>query len=111
MSDFSFNLLESPRWNDYALLDAGDGLKLERFGKYVFVRPEAQAMWRRAASEAEWGKAHANFQPTGEESGGHWIVKKPVEEKWKMKYPLLPARGRGGHDLSFWAMTTPGRHL
>jgi 23S rRNA (cytosine1962-C5)-methyltransferase len=111
MPDFSFTLLESSRWNDYALLDSGDGLKLERFGKYVFVRPETQAMWRRAASEVEWGKAHAVFQPTGEESGGHWIVKKQMEEKWKMKYPLPAATGKGHHELSFWAMTTPGRNL
>jgi len=111
MSDFSFNLLESPRWTDYALLDSGDGLKLERFGKYVFVRPEAQAMWKRATPEAEWGRAHAVFQPTGEESGGHWIIKKQMEEKWKMKYSLPAIKGRGNHELSFWAMTTPGRHL
>ena len=42
-----FTLLESARWTDYALLDSGDGLKLERFGRYVFVRPESQAMWKR----------------------------------------------------------------
>ena len=110
MSEFPLNLLDSPHWTDYALLDSGDGLKLERFGKYVFVRPEAQAMWRRASPEAEWGAAHAVFQPTGEESGGHWNVKKQMEEKWKMKYPLT-IKGRGHTELAFWAMTTPGRHL
>jgi 23S rRNA (cytosine1962-C5)-methyltransferase len=41
----SFTLLEASHWTDYALLDSGDGLKLERFGKYAFVRPESQAMW------------------------------------------------------------------
>ena len=111
MSGFPFNLLDSPRWTDYALLDSGDGLKLERFGKYIFVRPEAQAMWKRAASDAEWRGAHAVFQPTGEESGGHWIVKKQMEEKWRMKYPLSMSKDRGHMDLAFWAMTTPGRHL
>jgi hypothetical protein len=81
-----FNFLESPRWQDYALLDSGDGLKLERFGKYVFVRPESQAMWKRSL-DAEWKQAHAVFQPTGEESGGHWDFKKKVEEKWEMYIP------------------------
>ncbi|MCL4268857.1 MAG: class I SAM-dependent methyltransferase [Anaerolineales bacterium] len=97
----TFTLLEAKNWQDYELLDSGDGLKLERFGKYIFARPESQAMWSRALSPSEWQNAHAVFQPTGEESGGHWELKKKVEEKWVMNY----------RDLKFWAMTTPGRHL
>ncbi len=106
MTDFPFTLLDSPRWTDYALLDSGDGLKLERFGKYTFVRPEAQAMWTRALSPSEWSNVHAVFQPTAEESGGHWIPKKKMEEKWEMSYGLT-----SGETLRFWTMTTPGRHL
>ena len=104
-----FTFLESSHWTDYALLDSGDGLKLERFGNYVFVRPESQAMWKRSL-DAEWKQAHAVFQPTGEESGGHWDFKKKVEEKWEMKYILDPSLVERG-ELKFWAMTTPGRHL
>ena len=113
MSKFpTFSLLESENWTDYALLDSGDGLKLERFGQFNFVRPEAQAMWSRSLPEVEWEQAHAVFQPTGEESGGHWNFKKEVANKWEMGYSLTPnpsPRGRG--ELRFWAMTTPGRHL
>ena len=104
-----FTLLESAHWTDYALLDSGDGLKLERFGTYVFVRPEAQAMWRRSLT-AEWKNAQAVFVPTGEESGGHWDFKQKVEEKWEMKYILDPSQVERG-ELKFWVMTTPGRHL
>jgi len=39
-------LLESPDWQDYELLDSGGGSKLERYGRYVFVRPEHQAIWK-----------------------------------------------------------------
>lgn len=118
----SFTFLEAARWEDYALLDSGDGLKLERFGKYIFVRPESQGMWKRSLDK-EWKQAHAVFQPTGEESGGHWDFKKKVEEKWEMHYPLTanPTSTRaersvsgdeaGRGELRFWAMTTPGRHL
>lgn len=105
----SFNLLEASHWTDYALLDSGDGLKLERFGKYIFVRPESQAMWKRSL-DAEWKQAHAVFQPTGEESGGHWDFKKKIDEKWEMRYVLDPSIIEMG-ELKFWAMTTPGRHL
>jgi len=101
-------LLESPNWKDYELLDSGDGLKLERFGAYRFVRPEVQAMWQRGLPESVWREAHGIFRPSSEESGGHWDIKKQVDEKWKMRYApaLSPRRG-----IQFWAMTTPGRHL
>ena len=108
-SSQSFTFLESSHWTDYALLDSGDGLKLERFGNYVFVRPESQAMWKRSL-DIEWKQAHAFFQPTGEESGGHWDFKKKVDEKWEMRYILDPSLVTKG-ELRFWAMTTPGRHL
>ena len=97
----TFSLLESSRWSDYELLDSGDGLKLERFGSYTFIRPEVQAMWRRALPESNWSSADAVFQPTSEESGGHWMLKKKIPERWEMKYD----------SIRFWAMTTPGRHL
>ena len=104
-----FTPLEAKNWQDYELLDSGDGLKLERFGQYVFARPESQAMWRRTLPQRDWDAAHAVFQPTAEESGGHWNFKKKVNEKWEMKYDLNLSPSRG--VLRFWAMTTPGRHL
>lgn len=106
-----FTLLESPHWKDYALLDSGDGLKLERFGKYIFQRPESQAMWKRSLPDSEWKNVHAVFVPSGEESGGHWDFKKKVDERWVMSYPLSRGKGQGERALNFWAMTTPGRHL
>lgn len=102
----TFTLLEADNWQDYELLDSGDGQKLERFGKYIFSRPESQAMWSRALPASEWNNAHAVFQPSGEESGGHWDFKKRVDEKWVMSYPLPQLS-----EIKFSAMTTPGRHL
>jgi 23S rRNA (cytosine1962-C5)-methyltransferase len=115
----SFTFLESPHWKDYALLDSGDGLKLERFGKYIFARPELQAMWKRSL-ENEWKKADAVFVPTGEESGGHWDFKKKVDESWHLNYPLPrfeydtkkhSSSAQREQELKFKVMTTPGRHL
>jgi 23S rRNA (cytosine1962-C5)-methyltransferase len=102
----TFTFLEASRWQDYELLDSGDGLKLERFGKYTFARPESQAMWSRALPQSEWDEAHGVFIPTGEESGGHWNLKKRVDEQWVMSYSLS-----SGSSLRFSVMTTPGRHL
>ena len=109
-------LLFSPNWTDYELLDSGDGQKLERFGPYTFARPEVQALWKKSLPAEKWQAAHAFFEPSGEESGGHWKFRKPVNEKWEMTYPLtgnfpLGEGAAGARELRFTAMTTPGRHL
>lgn len=92
---------EPSDWKSYRLLDSGGGQKLEQFGEYRFIRPEPQAIWRRAWQENEWEVAHATFKSTAEESGGHWVFKNKVEGKWIMSY----------ENIKFWAMTTSGRHL
>ncbi len=102
----TYTLLEAKNWREYELLDSGEGQKLERFGKYIFARPESQVMWSRALSQKDWDAAHAIFQPTQEESGGHWIEKMKLPEKWEMTYPLSKIG-----ELKFEVMTTPGRHL
>jgi len=35
-----------PEWTEYELLDSGAGKKLERFGEFTLIRPEAQAKWQ-----------------------------------------------------------------
>jgi 23S rRNA (cytosine1962-C5)-methyltransferase len=115
------SLLKSPNWIDYELLDSGDGLKLERFGSYIFIRPEVQALWARALPSDRWQAAHAIFQPSGEENGGHWAFKGKVPEQWEMSYPFhFDSSGSYSYDhqegekdgaLRFSVMTTPGRHL
>ena len=53
-------MLETEGWRDYALIDSGHGRKLERYGKYRFIRPEPQAMW--APASGNW-EAHGEFVP------------------------------------------------
>lgn len=67
----------------YALLDSGNGRKLERFGKVVLDRPELQAIWQPALSREVWARAHAVFSASGEdEEKGRWRLDKPVPEQW-----------------------------
>ncbi len=94
-------LLSSPKWKDYALLDSGGGMKLEQFGPYRLVRPEAEAFWQPALTAKEWQSAVAEFQPSAEENGGHWIVRKPLPERWAMEY--------GG--LKFYLQLSGSRHV
>ena len=51
---------------DYELLDSGRGAKLERFGRYTFVRPEPEALWRPALPDQRWHAADGVFKPKAE---------------------------------------------
>lgn len=73
-------------WPDYDLLDSGNGQKLERFGKHLLIRPEAEAIWKPALNIKEWQKAEAAFQPAPEENGGHWQFHKPISREWQLQY-------------------------
>jgi 23S rRNA (cytosine1962-C5)-methyltransferase len=94
-------LLATRGWQDYELLDSGQGARLERFGPYVFVRPEHQAVWKRSLPAERWEAAHAVFQPTNEESGGRWQLNQPVSTPWKLRYK----------GLRFLAFTANSRHM
>ena len=55
---------------DYELLDCGDFLKLERFGNYITIRPEPQAVWNTQLTMKDWEqKAHVKFMPQSCSSG------------------------------------------
>ena len=36
---------KADQWKDYEVLDASDGERLERWGKYILVRPDPQVIW------------------------------------------------------------------
>ena len=95
------SLLTSFDWQDYDLLDTGNGLKLERYGPYRLVRPEPEAIWSPMLSEKEWKQAHAVFKPSPEENGGHWEYQQELPKRWQMGYK----------GLKFWTQTTASRHV
>ncbi len=87
-------LLYPSSWEDYELIDSGDGEKLERFGKYILIRPEPQAIWERSKDQLEWKRlAHAHFSReqsdkfrfTDEVKGG-WKKLKEIPESWQVNY-------------------------
>ena len=81
-------LLCPQHWKDYELIDCGDFEKLERFGNYITIRPEPQAVWPKVLSEAEWNKqAHVKFIPRSS-SNGDWKTLKKMPEQWTINYPF-----------------------
>ncbi|MBP5505522.1 MAG: class I SAM-dependent methyltransferase [Bacteroidales bacterium] len=91
-------LIESPTpaWKDYELIDCGDFCKLERFGKYVTIRPEPKALWKKSLSDAEWMRmAHTQFIPgggfstAGQQDSGSWKTLKKMDQQWPIVYQPL----------------------
>lgn len=90
----NLKLLHPSSWKDYELIDSGDFEKLERFGKYILIRPEPQAIWQRSLAEQDWKKqAHAHFTReqsdkfrfTDEAKGG-WKKLKDIPDSWNVSY-------------------------
>jgi len=81
-------LLTPTHFKDYELIDSGSFEKLERFGQYVIIRPEPQAIWNRSMSETEWEKMSlAAFKLEKNDSEkGRWILKKGMPEQWRINY-------------------------
>lgn len=81
-------LLTPQNFKDYELIDVGNFEKLERFGPYITIRPEPQAVWDRTLSTAEWEKrAHIKFVPRSS-SSGEWKKFKQMPDQWPVSYSI-----------------------
>jgi 23S rRNA (cytosine1962-C5)-methyltransferase len=96
-------ILETAATAGYHLIDSGNGEKLEQYGPYRIVRPEAQALWPKALPPSVWEKADAVFTGDTDEDGmGRWRFPREVlGETWPMQ--LL--------DTDFLGRFTSFRHV
>jgi 23S rRNA (cytosine1962-C5)-methyltransferase len=77
-------------WLDYELLDAGDGKKLERWGKIITIRPELQADFKPGWSFSQWQDlAHWEFEEQSSTQGRWKIIKPNTPEHWVISYQKL----------------------
>lgn len=67
--------------HDYELLDSGHGRKLERFGRYLLVRPCAQAFWAPLKDSSLWDSADAVFE---RRPGKGWQVRTELPDSWRI---------------------------
>lgn len=79
-------ILESLGAGDFHLIDSGNALKLEQYGDYRIVRPEAQALWRPTLPQRVWDNADSVFSGDTDEDGmGRWrFPKEPLGETWPL---------------------------
>jgi 23S rRNA (cytosine1962-C5)-methyltransferase len=71
-------------WKDYELLDTSDGERLERWGKYVLIRPDPQVIWQGVAKHPAWKTADGIYRRSNT-GGGRW-VKNKMPESWNIRY-------------------------
>jgi 23S rRNA (cytosine1962-C5)-methyltransferase len=102
-------LLSPKNWTEYELLDTGGFEKLERFGQYILIRPEPQAVWNKSLPHEKWESiASAVFRKeTGKDDNerGEWILKKNMPQQWRINYTY------GNMKLRFRLGLTSFKHV
>jgi len=76
----------SDSWKDYELIDSSKGERLERWGKYILIRPDPQVIWSSDMKAPEWKKADAEYERKG--GGGKW-KENSLPAEWRISYKDL----------------------
>ena len=82
-------MLTPNNFKEYELLDASNGEKLERWGKYILLRPDPTVIWDNGnLLEKYKGKIDAVYYRSNK-GGGHWENFKKIPSTWTIKYQDL----------------------
>ena len=75
------------KWKDYEVIDTGNSEKLERWGKYILVRPDPQVIWDRDEGDTRWKKINAHYHRSSK-GGGEWEFF-DLPRQWTIRYESL----------------------
>lgn len=74
----------SDDWKEYELIDAANGQRLERWGNYIFIRPDPQAVWGERSGNPLWKKADGRYIRSSS-GGGKWQFYSDIPESWTIR--------------------------
>ena len=74
-------------WKDYEVIDASQGEKLERWGKYILVRPDPQVIWDTPKIDKGWKHRNAHYHRSSK-GGGEWEFF-DLPKQWNIGYKDL----------------------
>lgn len=74
-------------WKDYEVIDTSEGEKLERWGKYILLRPDPQVIWNTPKKNPAWKKLNAHYHRS-KKGGGEWEFF-DLPEQWSIHYKEL----------------------
>ncbi len=94
-------ILTSKNWLDYEILDTGEGEKLERVGKYKFVRPYEEAIWPKTLSKNDWRDVDSKFWSSKKGAKAGWVLNRKIDKNWEISY----------QNIKFFVEPTPFRHF
>ncbi len=77
----------SDKWNDIEIIDTSCGERLERWGKYILVRPDPQVIWQTEKEDRRWNAFNARYHRSSS-GGGKWEVRN-LPEQWQLSYGKL----------------------
>ena len=77
-------------WKDYEVIDTSCGEKLERWGKYILLRPDPQVIWKTEKNVPEWNRLNGHYHRSSK-GGGEWEFFK-LPEEWTISYRELNFR-------------------
>ena len=92
--------------NDYALIDSGNGEKLERFGRYMLRRPCSQAVWNPKDGKDAWRKADASFD---RKEGNRWHNRSSLPNEWTVSIDGIQMK-LSGTDFGHLGVFPEQRH-
>lgn len=75
-------------WSDYEVIDASEGMKLERWGDIILVRPDPQIIWKTEKKNSFWKAPHAVYHRSSK-GGGEWEIRKKIPKSWVISYGEL----------------------
>ena len=78
-------------FNDYELLDADSGERLERWDDIILIRPDPQIIWNGTRTDKRWKTADALYHRSSS-GGGYWENLKEVPQVWSVSYKDLTFR-------------------
>lgn len=78
----------APDWKDYSVIATGDGEKLERWGKYILLRPDPQVIWRAKKPLRSYEGIDAVYERSST-GGGRWVYLRPVPEEFTVGWRTL----------------------
>ena len=74
------------KWKDYEVIDCSQGEKLERWGKYLLVRPDPQVIWDTPKREKGWKRMNGHYHRSSK-GGGEWEFF-DLPQEWTIHYNL-----------------------
>lgn len=70
-------------FKDYSLINTSNGQKLEKWGKYITLRPDPQIIWQ---SNLDFSNYDAKYERS-KSGGGSWsVINKNMKDSWQIKY-------------------------